>query len=164
MGSFAFFLTHEEKGQPVEVDLASMIADAAQEAGSRCAEERIHLKTAFPSQNTVVKTDPEKIRSILRELIANAVEATSEGGTIEVSLAMLPKGFQIAVADTGCGITADQQEHLFTGFRLTSISRFKGGRRMGLGLALVRHFLDLLNGEIQVESAPGKGSRFTLTF
>ncbi len=108
-----------------------------------------------------LQTDRNKLRQTLMNLLSNAAKFTSDG-EIRLSAAGGPAGVEIAVTDTGVGMSADQQTVIFEDFRQVegSITRQFGG--MGLGLTLVRRFCDLLGGTLAVESAPSKGTRVSL--
>lgn len=108
-----------------------------------------------------IDTDRGKLRQTLINLLSNAAKFTPEG-EIRLTAAYGPAGLEIAVADTGVGMSADQQSLIFEDFRQVegSITRPFGG--MGLGLTLVRRFSDLLGGTVVVESAPAKGTRVSL--
>lgn len=106
-----------------------------------------------------VRTDATRLRQIVLNLASNAVRFT-ERGDVTVALGMANAGsVTIRVTDTGVGMSPDELEHVFDEF-------FQAGTRKGgtgLGLAISRRLARLLGGELQVESAPGEGSSFTLT-
>ncbi len=111
--------------------------------------------------------DPTRLRQIITNLCSNAVKFTERGG-IHISIASVPSAVmgvnnvRISVQDTGIGIPPDKVEDIFQKFVQadTSINRKYGGT--GLGLAITRMLTDLMGGSIEVESAPGKGSTFTV--
>jgi signal transduction histidine kinase len=109
----------------------------------------------------VIDTDRSKLRQTLMNLLSNAAKFTSHG-EIHLSAAPGPQGVEIAVTDTGVGMSAAEQEFIFEDFRQVegSMNRPFGG--MGLGLTLVQRFSQLLGGTIAVESAPEKGTRVSL--
>lgn len=111
--------------------------------------------------------DSFRIRQIMANLLGNAIKFT-DSGTITVTVRFLDNGngfgqVEICVADTGIGMTGEQMGQLFLPFSQgdASITRRYGGT--GLGLAISRRLVELMNGAITVESAPGKGSRFTFS-
>lgn len=110
-----------------------------------------------------ITSDVYKFRHILQNLVGNAVKF-SEHGKIEVSTSIGEDGVGISVSDTGIGISPDHLPYVFDEFRQAdeSCSRKFGGT--GLGLAIARRYARLLGGDITVESVPGMGSNFTLTF
>lgn len=108
-----------------------------------------------------IHTDRGKLRQTLMNLLSNAAKFTARG-EIRLSAASGPAGLEIAVTDTGVGMSADQQAVIFQDFRQVegSITRPFGG--MGLGLTLVRRFSELLGGSVVVESVPAQGTRVSL--
>jgi len=108
--------------------------------------------------------DAPRLRQLLSHLLANAIKFTHRGG-VELRVARDPRSndiLRIDVEDTGIGIPADQMDRIFESFRQvdSGLSRMYPG--LGLGLALARKLALLMQGEIGVASAPGKGSTFTL--
>jgi signal transduction histidine kinase len=108
-----------------------------------------------------IDTDRGKLRQTLMNLLSNAAKFTPRG-EIRLSAASGPSGVEIAVSDTGVGMSPDEQSIIFEDFRQVegSITRPFGG--MGLGLTLVYRFSELLGGTVAVESAPAKGTRVSL--
>jgi signal transduction histidine kinase len=110
----------------------------------------------------LVRTDRDKLKQILFNLLSNAAKFT-EQGEIRVSAARENGTLKLAVSDTGIGMTREALEHIFEEFQQaekTTASRYGG---TGLGLAIVKKFINLMGGEIVVESEIGKGSKFTIT-
>ena len=130
----------------------------------------IHVDPLVPE---AVRTDEKRLQQVVLNLLSNAFKFTSDGEvTLDISLAgtSLQGGLRrrgpslaIAVTDTGIGIPEDKQKLIFEAFQQAdgTTSRKYGGT--GLGLSISREIARLLGGELSVESAPGKGSRFTLT-
>lgn len=107
--------------------------------------------------------DPRYMRQVVWNLLSNAIKFTSEGGRVEVQLTRQDNCVQLRVSDTGQGISPEFLPHVFDRFRQEdgSITRTYGG--MGLGLAIVRHLVELHGGTIAAESpGVGQGATFTL--
>ncbi|WP_374561922.1 PAS domain-containing protein [Ideonella sp.] len=106
-------------------------------------------------------TDPLRLQQILVNLLSNAVKFTNQGG-IRVWIGRDGDALVFRVADTGIGMSDDQVDQLFIAFRQadSSITRRYGGT--GLGLAISRRLAELMNGQLAVRSAPGRGSEFEL--
>ena len=104
--------------------------------------------------------DEQRIRQVLLNLVSNAIKFT-DAGEVTITVRVGDGAFQVAVSDTGPGISAEDQAKLFQEFQQadSSSTRTKGGT--GLGLAISRRFIDLHGGSIRVESSPGQGSTFT---
>ena len=115
-----------------------------------------------------VYCDALKIREIIMNLLSNAVKYTSEGGKIVLDIEEKPsarEGFmtlQIRVSDNGIGISKEYIPHIFDAFTRERSSSESGIIGTGLGLRIVKSFVDLMNGDISVKSEPGKGTCFTV--
>lgn len=107
-----------------------------------------------------VKADEELLSLVWNNLFANAFKFTEAGGTVRVSLHTTADHAVVKVQDTGCGMTAEVGAHIFEKFYQGDASRAVQGN--GLGLALVKRVVDILQGEIGVESAVGVGTTFTV--
>jgi len=104
--------------------------------------------------------DADRLRQILENLVRNAVRHTPDGGIIALAVAAGDGGIIITVADTGEGIAPEHLSHIFERFYRVDQARTRGLGGAGLGLAIVREFVELMGGRVTVESAPGEGSCF----
>lgn len=111
-------------------------------------------------ENVIVKADSELLSLVWNNLISNAFKFTPDGGTVSLSLFTEDPYAVVKVADTGCGMTAEVGRHIFEKFYQGDTSHSAQGN--GLGLALVKRVVDILHGEISVESTAGIGSTFTV--
>jgi signal transduction histidine kinase len=100
--------------------------------------------------------DRDLLGRALGNLVANALEAMPEGGTLRVRTAAEPPGVSVQVEDTGPGLNEEQRTRLFTPYYTTK----RGGT--GLGLAIVQGIISDHGGRVQVKSEPGRGTTFTL--
>lgn len=101
--------------------------------------------------------DPFRIRQIAENLISNALKFTSQG-SITIQVDYEQNRFTFRVEDTGCGMSFEEQQRVFQVF--TRLQSAQGQEGFGLGLSITKKLVELLNGEIAIESAPGKGSMF----
>lgn len=108
-----------------------------------------------------IRTDPAKLKIVLKNLIGNAVKFT-EKGSVTLDVLRHDKGVEISVTDTGIGISSEAQQLIFEPFRQAEnpLTRQHGG--IGLGLYIVKRLLELLGGTINVESEVGRGSTFSV--
>ena len=127
------------------------------------AWERKALNIETDIQDDIrIRSDAELLSLVWNNLISNAVKFTPEGGTVAVSLKAENGHVAVAVSDTGCGIKPEVGQHIFEKFYQGDTSHATQGN--GLGLALVKRVVDILNGEISVQSVYGQGSTFTVRF
>ncbi len=112
-----------------------------------------------------ITSDATALAEVLKRLLDNAVKFTPEGGQIglEAHTGAAPGTVDLVVWDTGIGIAADQHERIFHAFTQADGRLQRSHEGIGLGLAYVDQMVRLLGGTIAVASAPGEGSRFTIT-
>ena len=148
------------KFQPVNMaDLARDVAAAYQE---KAREWKVDLRVKPELFLSPVSGDAKSLERALTALVDNAIKFSNEGGKVEVNLRR--KGGQIAVSvsDNGIGIAPEQQEKIFERFYHMDRSGDRLFEGLGLGLAIARQVVEQHKGELTVESAPGKGSTFTM--
>lgn len=144
-------------------DVTEVIAETVN--GMRAAAEAkdIALDSGVSAPLYVI-ADPVRFREIVTNLLSNAIKFTPNGGRVWVEYSQPGEStVEIVVADTGIGIAAEDQEIIFDKFRQVG-STTKGIREgTGLGLAIVKRLVEMQGGRIFLESAPGRGSRFSFT-
>ena len=120
---------------------------------------QLDFKEELPETLTL-EGDPFRIRQIVENLLSNALKFTA-AGSITLQAEYHGNQFVFSVSDTGCGMTASEQERIFKEF--TRLSSAQGQEGFGLGLSITRKLVELLLGRIDIESAPGKGSTFKVS-
>ena len=113
------------------------------------------------AEDVLVCADRELMQLVWNNLLSNAFKFTPHGGAVSLSLTADQRHAVVRVTDTGCGMSAETGAHIFEKFYQADPSRATSGN--GLGLALVKRVMDIVHGEISVESAVGEGSAFTVT-
>ncbi|WP_449249102.1 ATP-binding protein [Bosea rubneri] len=145
-----------------EVDVAQTIAQAATGLQDRLADSKLELKVEIAPHTGPLRADGKRLRQILFNLISNAIGFSQPGQTIRVSAGRVGGEIRITVADDGRGIPDEVKEKVFDRFESHSLgSRHRG---VGLGLSIVRSIVELHGGRIELESAPGAGTRVTAVF
>jgi signal transduction histidine kinase len=123
---------------------------------------RVKLVTEIAPDIPPLKTDRDKLKQSVLNLLSNAVKFT-EKGEIKVAAWRDNGSLKLTVSDTGIGMKKEALDLIFEEFRQADMSSTRRYGGTGLGLAIVRRFINLLGGEIVVESEEGKGSKFTIT-
>jgi len=144
------------------VDLKTLAAETLDELRSQAEQKDLLLQIDAPPDLPSLQTDPRLLRLILVNLVGNALKFT-EQGSIRLTLSHQAGAHQVAVTDTGAGIAAEQQAAIFEAFTQLEPVQNKHLPGVGLGLALVKEMVEALGGRIEVTSAIGKGSTFTVT-
>ena len=122
--------------------------------------EKKQLKLAFKTDllpHLTLEGDPFRIRQIAENLLSNALKFT-EKGNITLNVTYKENQLQFYVSDTGCGMNAQEQAHVFQAF--TRLRSAQGQEGFGLGLSITQKLIELLQGTIRIESTPGNGSTF----
>lgn len=145
------------------VDMAMLIETAVDTMRPAAAAKNITIETCFLGEIDVITGDSERLQQIVWNLISNAVKFTPAGGHIRLQLERVDPYLQLIVSDTGKGIADDFLPHVFDRFHQADSSTTRRYSGLGLGLALVRHLVELHGGTIRVES-PGEelGTSFTI--
>ncbi len=144
---------------PVSVE--GLISSALDTFRPTAASKNQTLNMNVPAQAPTLLADPQKIHQVLLNLIGNAVSYTPEGGHILIEAKASDQGIEVSVVDDGIGIAPEHLPRIFERFYRVDKSRSREEGGTGLGLSIVRHIVDGHRGWVSVESAPGKGSRFS---
>ena len=145
--------------QPKEFDLGEQLCECLLVFEDAWEAKNLEIETDI-QDDVRIQSDPELLSLVWNNLISNAVKFTPEGGTVGLSLKAEDGSVIVQVRDTGCGMKPETGMHIFEKFYQGDASRATQGN--GLGLALVKRVIDILNGEIGVQSVYGEGSTFTV--
>jgi len=149
--------------KPEQFDLSEITEMIVSEFYPKAREKNLNIDYNTDAKETMVKADKYCIQQALSNLLDNAIKYTEEGG-VSIDLKQQNKKLILTVADTGIGISKEYQKELFETFSQESVGYTKRYQGVGLGLALTKRYLDLNEIPIDVESADGVGTKFTLTF
>jgi PAS domain S-box-containing protein len=153
------------KSQREPFNLATLTEQVVADLAPLAEEKQIALAWQNPTTEMTILADSEQMERVIRNLIDNAIKYTQAGGSVEVQNVLeLIDGqsfVSIRVTDTGIGIPPEHQSRVFDRFYRVDPSHTIPGT--GLGLSIVKEIVDVYNGEVQLESTPGKGSTFTVT-
>ena len=144
-----------------EYDLGEQLCENLLQFEEVWEQKNLNIETEI-QEEVRIRSDSELLSLVWNNLISNAVKFTPDGGTIGVSLKTEGGLVVVSVSDTGCGIKPEVGPHIFEKFYQGDTSHATQGN--GLGLALVKRVVDILNGEISVQSVYGQGSTFTVKF
>ena len=143
-------------------DLPAALSNAMTLVRERAQRHGIHLSLNVDPRLGAFEADERKFKQILVNLLSNAVKFTPDGGKVAVSAKMDTTHVAVAVKDTGIGIAPEDHAAVFEEFKQVGRDYTRKAEGTGLGLALTKRFVELHGGEIQLESALGKGSTFTI--
>lgn len=142
------------------LELTPVIKSAIDAVQSAADAKTIQIEPILDPSAGMVSGDPDRLQQVVWNLLSNAIKFTPKGGRVEVELSRLESFVQIRVSDTGKGISPEFLPFVFDRFRQadSSITRSYGG--LGLGLAIVRHLVEMHGGTVRAES-PGEGQGAT---
>ena len=154
--------TSEIPFNPADLQVSPTIESVIELLNSHARDKGIVMQCDVPS-GTVVYADSRMFETVLRNLLSNAVKYTPYGGRINITSEDQEKVIQFAVEDTGVGMDKEQVAHLFDVDKKASRPGTNNELGTGFGLILCREFVKKNDGELSVESEPGKGSTFRFT-
>jgi signal transduction histidine kinase len=144
-------------------DLPSALSNAMTLVRERAQRHGIALSLEVDRRLGAFEADERKFKQIVVNLLSNAVKFTPDGGKVDVSARKSDGKVEIAVRDTGIGIAPEDHAAVFEEFKQVGRDYTKKAEGTGLGLALTKRFVELHGGDVRLESAPGKGSTFTIS-
>jgi PAS domain S-box-containing protein len=152
-----------EQLQPATLQVDRVLQLVVAMARQRASEKRISTTLEVEPGLRPLRSDELLLRRIVDNLLSNAIKYTPEGGSVRVAARQRGENVEITVADTGIGLTDEEQRLLFQRFFRSSRPEARQERGTGLGLALVQESLRRLGGRIAVSSRLGSGSTFTVS-
>ena len=144
---------------PTTFDLGEQLCESLLQYESTWERKNIEIQTNI-AENIFVSADAELLSLVWNNLFSNAFKFTDEGGRVSLALSADEEYATVKISDTGCGMSADVGAHIFEKFYQGDTSHATQGN--GLGLALVKRVVDIIQGEITVESTVGFGTTFTV--
>jgi len=150
--------------QVYDVDLAETATNAIEQLWDRAQQKHIKIAQQNNEHEFWIRGDPDLIERALVNLLDNAIKYSGEGTIIELEIQESETHFSCVVSDNGCGIAADSLPYLFDLYHRENRSGEHAVKGSGLGLAFVKAVAERHEGGVNVESEPGKGARFTISF
>ncbi len=144
-----------------QIELSPVVEAAVESVRPAADAKGIRFALVLDRNAGMVSGDAERLQQVVWNLVSNAIKFTPRGGRVQVRLQAVNSHVELAVSDTGQGIPADFLPHVFERFRQADSSSTRAHGGLGLGLAIVRHLVELHGGRVHAESAgEGKGSTF----
>jgi two-component system, sensor histidine kinase and response regulator len=152
----------------LDFDLCTTVEDSVSLLAERAHSKKLELASVVePEVPTALRGDPGRLNQILTNLLSNAIKFTEEGEIVLCASLVEEKEREVMlrfeVTDTGIGLTEDQQGRLFMAFSQADASTTRRYGGTGLGLAISKRLVEMMGGEIGLQSEPGKGSTFWFT-
>ena len=145
-----------------EFDVYDLAGQVKATMGPLAKKKDVSFKVKVSPDTPLLLGDEEVLRRIVVNLVNNALRFTDSGGWVELQLAYREGRFVICVCDNGCGIPAEQLDHVFDRFVSAPHSETTSEGGTGLGLSIVRNFSTMMGGNVSVKSLEGEGSCFTV--
>ena len=147
--------------QPLE--LSSVIEAAVESVLPAALAKEIRLQRVLDSSNSIISGDRNRLQQIIWNLLSNAVKFTPKGGRVQIRLERVNSHIEIIVTDTGIGISPKVMPFIFERFRQADSASTRQHGGLGLGLAIVRHLVEMHGGTVDAESGgEGQGTTFTV--
>jgi len=140
--------------------LRMLIHATVSQMGPLIESKHVELRLDFPARPVPVKADPDALSVIMSNLIGNAFKYTPAGGAVTVKIAAEPESARVSVADTGIGISEEDQRRISSGY-FRSERGMRVAKGFGVGLKVTRELLDSQGSRLEIRSEPGRGSEFS---
>jgi len=146
------------------VDITSSLESALESIRPAAEAKQIHIEVEREPYATVVTGDADRLQQVFWNLLSNAVKFTPRGGQVEVKVARVDSQLEMAFSDTGAGISREFLPYIFDRFTQADTTSARSHAGLGLGLAIVRHIIEMHGGTVSAESkGVGKGATFRIT-
>jgi signal transduction histidine kinase/CheY-like chemotaxis protein len=143
------------------IDLRVVIDAAIEAVAPAAAEKRVTLEPRLAAQSRTIHGDPVRLQQVVWNLLVNAIKFTPTAGRVEIALTTAGANAELRVTDTGEGIDPSVMPHIFEGFRQADASPARRHGGLGLGLTIVKQFVELHGGHVSAESkGQGHGTTF----
>jgi signal transduction histidine kinase/ActR/RegA family two-component response regulator len=147
------------------VSLVPLLVETIDALKTSATAKQIHVELDAEDDEFCIVGDPERLRQVAWNLVSNAIKFTEPRGSVKVRLRRDLGGIVLEVTDTGIGIAKEALPYVFDRFRQVDSTTTRRHGGLGLGLAIVRHIVELHGGQVAVRSGgPGKGSTFSARF
>jgi signal transduction histidine kinase/ActR/RegA family two-component response regulator len=148
--------------EDLSFDLVEAVRDACAPFAALAHQKGVTLEITSEAEGHMRRGDPTRLRQVVTNLVSNAVKFTNTG-RVTVEIFLRPEGVDVAIRDTGVGMPAEALRTIFEKFSQADASTTRRFGGTGLGLAICRDLVQLMGGEIRVESVPGEGSCFAFS-
>ncbi|MFY9858292.1 MAG: ATP-binding protein, partial [Exiguobacterium chiriqhucha] len=145
------------------VQLNQLVEEVCLVLSQKAEQKSIHLESRHDGE-VVLQADMNRIKQVILNLVANAINYSPEGSQVEIAVEKRPDGSYLIVKDNGIGIAPKEVGRIFERFYRVDKARSRNSGGTGLGLAIVKHIVDLHHATIQVDSVEGEGTTFTIKF
>jgi len=158
----ATFLSKQEKVRPVLRSLTPILADALTLAEFKARSKEISIEMEMKAASDEVYLDPRQLTEALTQLLDNAIKFNQVGGSIKVTIITDATWLKISIADTGAGIDSGHIDRIWEVFEQEVDPLRRAQEGLGVGLSIAHHIVKEHGGKIEVETALGHGSIFTV--
>jgi two-component system sensor histidine kinase BaeS len=150
--------------KPVKTELGKILKKAVSQMQPQIKAKKLNVSVEVEPKLPKLKLDPNRILQVVLNLLSNAVNYTSEGGSITLSLEKAKHELVLTISDTGIGIPERELPYIFERFYRTDKSRSRSSGGTGIGLAIVKELMEAHGGSVKASSQLKKGSSFTCRF
>lgn len=156
--------TGETTFEIANIDINEICETCHRQFSTIANERGLELKIILDNSSPTTLADARAVETIVKNLVVNAIHYTPNGGTVTISTRTEKNSTILEIIDTGIGIAIDQQARVFERFYRVDKARSRDMGGTGLGLAIVKHLTQAFGGTVELDSQPGKGSKFQVRF